>query len=196
VPRGAEADHRDRRGGVALHTWNDLLGVVPGVFGVKTGHTTEAGWSQVAAARRGGVTVYATILGSPSRDQRDRDLTQLIVWGLDQYRTVDAISTASTYASAVLPYGQPPLGLVASRPLTEVLRVGQPPLTERVVAPAVVAEPVSQGQVLGRVEIWMGDRLLGSRQLVASRAVARPSAAARIRWYVMRTLHHALAFFT
>ena len=29
--------------GFALHTWDDLLGVVPGVFGVKTGHTSKAG---------------------------------------------------------------------------------------------------------------------------------------------------------
>ena len=46
----------------------------PGVFGVKTGHTDGAGWSQVAAVRRDGGTIYATILGSPSRTQRNADL--------------------------------------------------------------------------------------------------------------------------
>ena len=29
---------------VTLHTWNDLLGVFPGLIGVKTGHTNDAGW--------------------------------------------------------------------------------------------------------------------------------------------------------
>ena len=53
-----------------LHTWDDLLGNVSGVLGVKTGHTGEAGWCQVAAVRGRGVTVYATILGSPSRGVR------------------------------------------------------------------------------------------------------------------------------
>ena len=182
-------------GGRELHTWNDLLGVVPGVFGVKTGHTNDAGWSQVAAARRGGVTVYATILGSPSRVQRDRDLTQLIVWGLGQYRAVDAISTSRAYASVSLPYGLPAVNLVATIPLRVVVRVGRA-LTERVVAPALVSLPVSQGQVLGRVEIWKGTRLLGSRQLVTSRAVASPSVVAKIRWYATRTLHDALGFFS
>ena len=59
-------------GGRTLHTWNDLLGVFPGVFGVKTGHTDGAGWSQVAAVRGGGATVYATILGSPSAHAAER----------------------------------------------------------------------------------------------------------------------------
>ena len=60
----------DRR----LHTWNDLLGVYPGVIGVKTGHTAAAGWSEVGAVRGPGVTVYATILGSPSRRVRNDGL--------------------------------------------------------------------------------------------------------------------------
>ena len=54
-------------GGQVLHTWDDLLATVPNLLGVKTGHTGSAGWCQVAAVRGRGVTVYATILGSPSR---------------------------------------------------------------------------------------------------------------------------------
>ena len=46
--------------GRQLHNWNDLLSTSPNVIGVKTGHTDGAGWSQVAAARGGGVTIYAT----------------------------------------------------------------------------------------------------------------------------------------
>ena len=59
-------------GGRSVSTWNDLLGAFPGTFGVKTGHTSGAGWSEVAAARRNGVTVYATILGGPSRCAAER----------------------------------------------------------------------------------------------------------------------------
>jgi serine-type D-Ala-D-Ala carboxypeptidase (penicillin-binding protein 5/6) len=181
--------------GRALHTWNDLLGVLPGVFGVKTGHTDEAGWSQVAADRGEGVTVYATILGSPTRQQRNDDLTRLLVWGLSQYRIVDAISTQRVYATARLPFGRPALGLVASQPMLATVRIGRP-LTERVVAPAVVSLPVALGQVLGRVEVWNGSHLLASRALVASRGVARPSMAWRLGWYAKHTVRHLLGFFT
>jgi D-alanyl-D-alanine carboxypeptidase (penicillin-binding protein 5/6) len=182
-------------GGRTLHTWNDLLGVLPGVFGVKTGHTSGAGWSQVAASSRGGVTIYATILGSDSRQERNDELTELLVWGLSQYRTVHAISAKRTYATARLPYGRSTLGLVAAEPVREPVRIGRP-LIERVVAPTVVSLPVTRGQVLGRVEIWSGKRLIARRPLVASRSVDRPSAAGRVGWYAKRTAHHALDFFT
>jgi D-alanyl-D-alanine carboxypeptidase (penicillin-binding protein 5/6) len=51
-------------GGRTLYTWNDLLSRFPGLFGVKTGHTGAAGWSEVAAARANGVTIYATLRGT------------------------------------------------------------------------------------------------------------------------------------
>ena len=71
----------DEAAGRRLSTWNDLLGRFPGLIGVKTGHTRAAGWSQVAAARGRGLTIYATILGSPTRSQRNADLSRLLAWG-------------------------------------------------------------------------------------------------------------------
>jgi serine-type D-Ala-D-Ala carboxypeptidase (penicillin-binding protein 5/6) len=82
-------------GGRRLHTWNDLLGAFRGLIGVKTGHTGAAGWCEVAAARRSGLTVYTTILGSPSREQRNTDLAALLRWGLSRYRVSSVIRRAT-----------------------------------------------------------------------------------------------------
>jgi serine-type D-Ala-D-Ala carboxypeptidase (penicillin-binding protein 5/6) len=176
-------------GGRTLHTWDDLLSLLPQTIGVKTGHTAAAGWCQVAAARGRGVTVYATLLGSPSRAQRNGDLRSLLVWGLAQFRVVPAVRTGRTYAEVRLPYGKKPLALVAARPLLAVARVGRP-LTEKVTAPAVTSLPVEAGAVLGRVEITQAGRLVGTRDLLAARTIARPHLMRRLTWYAGRTLHH------
>jgi D-alanyl-D-alanine carboxypeptidase (penicillin-binding protein 5/6) len=176
-------------GGRRLHTWNDLLGTFPNVLGVKTGHTSGAGWSQVAAVRGRGVTIYATLLGSPERDVRNGDLKELLAWGLAQFRVVPAIAPARVYATVELPYGKARLPLVAQRQLLAVVRV-QRPLRERVVATLATALPVRRGQVLGHVEVWSRGRLLGRRPLVAERAVARPGVVGRVRWYAGRTMHY------
>src|SRR5579872_2871501 len=75
-------------GTFVVRTWNDLLGVFPGLIGVKTGHTDDAGWCEVAAAQRPGYTIYAVILGSPTRAQRNSDLDRLLAWGVSRYRTL------------------------------------------------------------------------------------------------------------
>jgi D-alanyl-D-alanine carboxypeptidase (penicillin-binding protein 5/6) len=183
-------------GGRDLHTWNDLLTVVPGLFGVKTGHTNGAGWSEVAAVRgEAGTTIYATILGSPSREQRNADLQTLLAWGLSEYRVVDAISRQRTYARARLPFGRGEVALVAARPLRLVVRPGRP-LVERVIAPTALDLPIHAGEAVGRVEIWSRGKLLGRRPLVPARAVGSPAPQARLGWYTRRTVHNVLGLFS
>jgi len=175
-------------GTIPLHTWNDLLGVFPGLIGVKTGHTSKAGWCEVAAARRDGYTIYVVILGSPTRAQRNADLDRLLAWGVAQYRTAILVVRERAYARVALPYGRPALELVATRPLVRVVPAGRP-VVERVVAPGAVGLPVRRGQALGRIEVWSGKQLLGSRLLYAARSVPRPGVAGRLRWYATRTVH-------
>lgn len=175
--------------GETLHTWDDLLAEFPQTIGVKTGHTDDAGWCQVAAARGPGVTIYATLLGSPSRAQRNVDLRSLLIWGLAQFRVVPAVQSGRTYAEVALPYGKKPLALVAAKPLNSVARLGRP-LTETVTAPAGVSLPVAAGTVLGTVEIREHGRLIGTRDLVAARTINKPGLAGRLGWYAGRTFHH------
>ena len=180
-------------GGRVLHTWNDLLGSFPGLIGVKTGHTAAAGWCEVGAARGPGLTIYATVLGSPTRSQRNRDLAALLSWGLDQYRVVPVVQARRVYARAQVGWGRGPLAIVAERPLSRAVRVDRP-LVERVVAPVSVELPVQRGEQLGSVRVFAGRRLVGMRPLVAARSIARPGFGGRFGWYARRTVHHLWGF--
>lgn len=181
-------------GAFRVHTWNDLLGVFPGMIGVKTGHTDNAGWCEAAAVRSKGFTVYAVVLGSPTRAGRNNDLQKLLSWGVSRYRTLTLVSERA-YASVSLPYGKPAVALVPAQLFVRVVHVGHP-LVERVIAPSSASLPVHQGERLGRVEIWSGGALLGERPLYAARSVSRPDAAARLRWYATRTVHHLFHLFS
>jgi D-alanyl-D-alanine carboxypeptidase (penicillin-binding protein 5/6) len=180
-------------GGRVLRTWNDLLSSFPAVIGVKTGHTSEAGWSQVAAARVGQVTVYATLLGSPDRARRNTDLTTLLAYGLSQYTVVDPVQARRVYATVALPYGRAPLALVAAGSPHRVVRVGRP-LVETVVAPTAIGLPVRKGQRVGTVTVTENGRMVARRPLVAARSVQRPGVASRIGWYARRTARHMVGW--
>ena len=180
-------------GHVTVHTWNDLLGVFPGLIGVKTGHTNDAGWCEVGAARHLGETIYAVVLGVPTRSARNDDLQQLLTWAEAQYRTAWLVR-ARTYAWTSVPYGRPKLALVVQKPLLEVVRRGRP-IVERIVAPTAVSLPVRKGQALGRLEIWRGGKRVISRPLVAGRGIAKPGAGSRVSFYLGRTMHHLAGLF-
>jgi D-alanyl-D-alanine carboxypeptidase (penicillin-binding protein 5/6) len=173
-------------GGRRLHTWNDLLGSYPGVIGVKTGHTTAAGWSEVAAVRGPGVTVYVTVIGSPARSTRNGDLVELIRWGLSRFRVVSVVSAGRPYAHAETPYGAGGLSLVAPRSLRRAVLVDRP-LVERVVAPVGVDLPVQKGEKLGEIRVYDRRRLVARSPLVAARSIGKPGTFDRASWYVGRT---------
>jgi serine-type D-Ala-D-Ala carboxypeptidase (penicillin-binding protein 5/6) len=174
-------------GRVRLHTWNDLLGVFPGLVGVKTGHTSASGWCEVAAVRRLGYTIYAVILGSPTRSQRNDDLERLLAWSVAQYQTVTLVSRGA-YTRVSLPYGLAAVPLVATEPLVRIVHPGRA-FVQRIITPSAVSLPIVRGQRLGRIEVWEGGTLLGSRPLLAARTVRRPGFGGRLRWYTTRTVH-------
>jgi D-alanyl-D-alanine carboxypeptidase (penicillin-binding protein 5/6) len=182
-------------GGRRLHTWNDLLGSFPGLVGVKTGHTAAAGWSEVAAARGPGVTVYATVLGSPGRSTRNADLVELLRWGLSRFRVTPVVSATHVYAQAETSYGQGKLALVAPRFLQRAVIVERL-LVERVVAPMGVELPVHEGDKLGEVRVYERGRLLARSPLVASRSIGKPGALGRTGWYIGRTAHNMWGWVT
>lgn len=173
-------------GGRTLHTWNDLLGEFPGTFGVKTGHTSGAGWSQVAAARGNGVTIYATILGSPSRSVRNADLEELLGWGMARYALVPLAPAGRVYGRVPVTYGEQAVPAVAARPLRRAVLIGRP-LEQRVVLPSEVDLPVRRGDVLGEVRFYERGRLFGRSPLVAAEDRAAPGAVDRVKWYAHRT---------
>lgn len=180
-------------GGRVVESTDDLIGRVPQFVGGKTGHTGGAGWAQVAAAQEGGVRVTAAVLGSPTEEQRNRDLEALLRFGLAQYRPIRAVDASRTYALARVGYGLPDLPLVARATSVRPARVGRP-LLERVVAPTAVALPVRVGQPLGEVRVYDGRRLVAVSSLVAARSVAEPGSSGKIAWYTRRTVHHLVGF--
>lgn len=63
---------------------NDLLVTYDGANGIKTGHTTDAGWCLLASASRGGTQMVVAVLGAPSDAARDAAAAHLLDWAFAQ----------------------------------------------------------------------------------------------------------------
>ncbi len=174
-------------------TTDDVLSRLSSFAGGKTGHTDEAGWSQVGAATAGGATVIAAVLGARSREARNDDLESLLRFGLAQYRPVLVVDARRRYATADPGWGLDPVGLVAMRSVVRPASVRRP-LVERVVVPQVLALPVHRGDRLGQVLVYDGDRLVARAPLVAERDIGEPDAVGKAGFVARRTMHHLAGF--
>jgi D-alanyl-D-alanine carboxypeptidase (penicillin-binding protein 5/6) len=173
-------------GGQDIPTTDDLNASWPPLVGGKTGHTQAAGWSETGAARARGVTVYGAILGADSRAARNEALRTLLTYGLARYRRVATVDSSRVYATAETGYGQPDVELVAGRTLPRTVHESTS-LVERIVAPTALGLPVRKGQQVGRVEVWDGDRLVASSNLVAAEDVPEPGLFRKAGWFTART---------
>jgi D-alanyl-D-alanine carboxypeptidase (penicillin-binding protein 5/6) len=176
-------------GGRVLTTWNDLLGVFPGVVGVKTGHTDKAGWCQVTLLERDGVRIYVTILGSPTRARRNQDIAALLDYALSRYRSVEVVTAMDPLAEVKTSYGGAAVPVAAAGSLTLPVRVDRP-LVERLVLPRTLSRPVERGERVGMVRVYSDGKLLGTRRLVATRSASKPDLMGKLDWYGGRTLHN------
>jgi serine-type D-Ala-D-Ala carboxypeptidase (penicillin-binding protein 5/6) len=61
---------------------NEILDSYPGMLGVKTGYTVEAGYCLVFAARNGKHTLIGVVLQGKDKDDRFADAPTLLDWGL------------------------------------------------------------------------------------------------------------------
>ncbi len=67
-----------------LYNWNGLIGVYPGVHGIKIGNTDEAGKTTLVYANREGKRLVAVVLGAPGILQRDLWAAKLLDIGYEK----------------------------------------------------------------------------------------------------------------
>ena len=166
-------------GDLVVSNRNDLVGSYPWVVGVKTGHTSGAGFCLVGAASRDGVNLVSVVLGDPSQGDTDVDTLALLRYGFALYHRVHPVLRGQVYAHVLVagPPARPPstLSLIASRTVALILRRGAPVSLDVRGLPAHVVGPLAAGTRLGTLRVRERGRVLASVPLISRTAVAAPS---------------------
>jgi serine-type D-Ala-D-Ala carboxypeptidase (penicillin-binding protein 5/6) len=174
---------------------NTLVREIPSVSGVKTGHTSRAGYVLVASATRRGITLVSVVLGTPTEAARNADTRALLDFGFSRYSRRRAVARGAVLARAPIRYRRgATLDLVAERTVRRVVRRGGPLPRARVAsAPEEVDGPIHRGQRLGSADILVGRDRVASVALVAGASVPAAGAAQKVKDSLTRPLGFGLA---
>ena len=74
--------------GIKQYNRNRLLWRDPSVDGMKTGHTSEAGYCLIASAKRENMRLIAVLLGTKSEEARVREAQKLFSYGFRYFETI------------------------------------------------------------------------------------------------------------
>jgi len=154
---------------------NDLVGRIPWVNGVKTGHTNGAGYVLVGSGSAQGVTLISAVIGDPDPSSRDADTLTLLRYGFRLVRVATPVRAGELLATRpVNGHSGQRVDLVAARDLSGVVRRGAA-IDRVVVAPTQLKGPLPAGSQVGEVIVRSGGRELGRDPLRVRTAVPAPS---------------------
>ena len=159
--------------GIKQPNRNLLLWRDPTVDGLKTGHTEEAGYCLVASSRRDGMRLIAAVFGTESEAARATETAKLLGYGFRFFESRTFHKKGEVLASAQVWKGAERTlkagltgDLAFSMPRGEAATFS----TQLVLNPRLIA-PVKPGDVVGKIEIRQGEKVLKQTDVVALEAV-------------------------
>ena len=153
-----------KQGNRNLLLWRDST-----VDGLKTGHTEEAGYCLVASAVRDGARMITSVFGTDSEKTRAAETQKLLTYGFRFFETQTFYKAGQELAQAQVWKGttrQVKAGLAQDLSLTLPKGQVKQLKASMVLEPQLIA-PLKQGDVIGKVEVKLGEEVVHSADLIA-----------------------------
>lgn len=163
---------------------NTLLNLGIGADGLKTGHTSEAGYGLVGSAKQGERRVIFVITGLNSSNERAEEAERIVNWAFRQFAQKDVARAGTKLAEATVWMGDAPtVGLTVAEDLSLLVPTlgSNNGLDAEIVYSGPIAAPITAGQKIGELVITLDGLPEARLPLVADSDVARGGFAIRLR---------------
>ncbi|MEF9991960.1 MAG: D-alanyl-D-alanine carboxypeptidase family protein [Romboutsia sp.] len=162
---------------VGLANTNKLIKHFKGATGVKTGFTQEAKYCLSASAKRGDTHLVAATLGAQTSPERFKDATDLLNYGFANYESIKLCAKDDRLATLTLDKAEDDkVSLVAKEDLSVLIKKDAPKeFTKKIKVSDNPSLPMKKGTVLGKVEVYRGEELVGKVDLVNTKDIEKAS---------------------
>ena len=161
---------------------NRLLWRDRSVDGVKTGHTSAAGYCLIASALRDNMRLISVVMGADSDDSRMRESQKLLSYGFRYFETQQLYAANVPLKTAEVWYGESEsLDVGVGDPVVITIPRGHYDDVEAELKIARIIEaPISIGDEFGELRLSLGDELVYSAPLIALQGIDEAGIFARI----------------
>ena len=169
--------HKTKKGEseFGLANTNKFLKKYEGANGLKTGYTSDAGFSMSATATRNGTTLIAVVMGSKTKDIRYSDAAKLLDYGFANCDIYEDHKVLDGNNHIAIQDGTSDFVTVKAQKCFHYVFVGD--AKEKDVKKKLVMlktnAPIHKGDVVARMEYHQGQELLGSIDIIAVKTVEK-----------------------
>ncbi len=168
------------------------------VDGVKTGHTSGAGYNLITSPTNGPMRLIAVVLGASSDRIRFTESEKLLNWGFRFFTTVVPITADKPFTTEKVWYGNQStvlLGTEKDAVITIPKGREQDLKATYSLNSDYLKAPLSKNQVVGTINFFLNDQLIDKRPLVVKQAIEQGGFFSRLWDYIVVTISswwHAL----
>ena len=168
---------------------NPLLGAVEGADGMKTGHSSEAGYCLVGTAQRGPRRLIMVVAGLPSMQSRVDEARGMMRWGFDNWQEKPLFNPGQTVTRVPVQLGTGDVVQAVTPHRISMLGLRGDPGVARLKAryAAPVKAPLHKGDRIGQLTVYYPDGLRQDFPLVAANDIAAANFFQRA-WNGLRSL--------
>lgn len=175
-----------RGGKFILRNTNKLLGAYPGVDGLKTGHTKEAGFCLVATAKRSGMRLISVIFGAPTDADRQQTTKKLLEYGFRNYIKKIVYRKGETAGKASIKNAAGRYPVQVGQGLSVLVKREEAGTLRKKVIFYQKTAPQPAGAVVGRAVAMIGGKEVGSSPVVLTKKAPKANIFIQIWWSLMK----------
>jgi len=156
------------------------------VDGIKTGHTSEAGFSLITSATRDGMRLVSVVMGTNSERARQAENKKLLTYGFRFFETFSPYQAGEKFAEQRIWQGDKEniqLGILQSAQVT-IPRGQRKNLQADFTLNQQLLAPITKGQQVGTIYLKLNGEDIASYPLVALEDVAQGGFFSRIIDYI------------
>jgi len=147
----------------------------PGVDGLKTGHTSEAGFCLTATAKKEGMRLIAIVFGEPESSIRNNEVSAMLDYGFNVYALERVLSYESNIDTVEVIKGKKRHVKIVPKEDVNILyqkSAGKKNITYKVNVGKLRA-PIKKGNVVGDISIIENDNVIRKIDVTVSEDVKR-----------------------
>ena len=150
--------------------WDKTLNV----DGIKTGHTSAAGYNLVASAVDGNTRLISAVLGGRTYKGREEESKKLLVWGFRFFETANPIKENTPLVTKSIWYGEEnkiQLGAIDGAYVT-VPKGRSADIQVQYSITNYIYAPIAKGTTVGKIQFMLDGKVINEQPLVALQNVA------------------------
>ena len=164
-----------RNGESELVNTNKLIRTYEGATGLKTGSTSLALYNLSASATRNDLSLIAVVMRAPSSQERVNNAKTLLDYGFSNYEFIKTSTKDEVVQNVSVQKGViNNVNLVYENTNGTVIKKGNSDgVKNEIIINEDIAAPIIKGDILGKVNFYLNDELIGTSNLIAQEEVKK-----------------------